>query len=182
MISALFLWIILRAPQMLHLYCQPEHSHRTGSSFWGVVRVLALMKPVQPQRGSRNWWVWQHPHQTSVNSVSPLTLSAIKITGSPPPYSRLWRRLSLGQVRKGKPQDSCQVSEKLRSCPLIQEPSMLSRVLPKSGNEVKEIPCQHNSCQNVNITLWMSQGGVGREFSLIEFRLDHKELNVSREH
>lgn len=55
---------------------------------------------------------------------------------------------------------------------------MLHRVLPKSKEEIKETHYQHNSCQNVEITLSESQGGEGKEFSLVVFGKNREELNV----
>lgn len=55
---------------------------------------------------------------------------------------------------------------------------MLYSVLPKSKEEIKETHYQHNSCQNVKITLSESQGRESREFSLVVFRENQEELHV----
>lgn len=131
------------------------HSHGTGRQL-----LEERAGPDFPQLMSLRWG-WLHlttsPSKQTASLVS-LTLSACRIQRSPM-FQQKGKQVISGPDERGKNETVVKVTEKLRSGPLIQGSPMLYRILSKSKEKTKETHYQHNSCQNVKITLWKSWGG-----------------------
>lgn len=159
MIAGHFLWIIWSSPWQpfsagpAARLGQPGHSCGTGRQQLG--------EHSGPGFSELMYLSWGWLHLTTSPSGQPVFTVSLTLSAYSKPRSLVCqqkgKQVISGPDEEGKNNETVvKVSENLRSGPLIQGSPMLYRILPKSKEGIKETHYQHNSCQNVKITLWKS--------------------------